>query len=361
MLEQGVLEIADTPSIWNSPVMCVPKAVKKSQKHMRDIDTKGVSFRCVVDFRCVNSQILTKRIQIPCITTLIDIIAQKKPKLLTVCDIKDSFFNFELHPNSRPLTQFTFRGVTYQFKRLPQGAADSPFVNQFYVSKILKPILNKTTLVYIDDCITVSQSFETHLHDLDVMLSLMEEAGLKLSPAKCEFFRTEVTYLGYEISGSTIRPNKTHGAAMATYPTPKNKRQLKTFIGACMFLKSHIPDRGPLLKPLMDLTSKSATWEWTPHHDKCFTTVRDLLAKRPILHLPDWEKPFEVLCDASLEHVGACLCQRDDQGNFYPISYNGRSFRNAETRWDVHSKEAYSLIFAITTYRHYLLHRPFVV
>ena len=42
MLDKGVLELAETPSVWNSPVMCVPKQVKKSQKHMRNIDTKGV-------------------------------------------------------------------------------------------------------------------------------------------------------------------------------------------------------------------------------------------------------------------------------------------------------------------------------
>ena len=361
MLDKGVLELAETPSVWNSPVMCVPKAIKKSQKHMRNMDTKGVSFRPVVDFRWVNSQMMTKRIQIPCITTLIDTIAQKKNKLLSVCDIKDSFFNFELHPNSRPITQFTFRGITYQFQRLPQGAADSPFVNQFYVSKILKPILNKSTLVYVDDCITYSKDFDSHLRDIDEMLTLLEEAGLKLSPAKCEFFKTDVTYLGFELSGNTIRPNKTHGNAMASYPTPTTKKQLKTFIGACLFLKSHIPDRGPLLKPLIDLASKSATWEWTETHQKFFDTVKNLLATRPILRLPDWDKPFEIVSDASDDHCGVALLQRDDDGNFCPISYNGRSFRGSEQNWDVHTKEAFGMIFAVTTYRHYLLHRQFTV
>ena len=361
MMTQRVLEIAETPSVWNSPVMCVPKQVKRSQRHMRNVDTKGVCFRPVIDFRYINTQIMTKRIQIPCMTTLIDTIAQKKPKLLSVCDIKDSFFNFELHPNSRPLTQFTFRGITYQFQRLPQGAADSPFVNQFYVSRILQPILNKTTLVYVDDCITYSKDFDSHLADIDEMLTLLEEAGLKLSPSKCEFFRTEVTYLGFELSGDSIRPNETHGAAMASHPTPKNKKQLKTFIGACLFLKSHIPDRGPLLKPLMDLTAKSAVWEWTDLHDKCFNTVRRLLASRPILKLPDWDKPFEIVSDASDEHCGVALLQRDEHGNFCPISYNGRSFRGSETRWDTHTKEAYGMIFAVTTYRHYLLHKKFTV
>ena len=74
-------------------------------------------------------------------------------------------------------------------------------------------------------------------------------------------------------------------------------------------------------KPLSDLLKKDADWVWSKVEDDAFTSVKQSLIEAPVLALPDADKPFSVVCDASNFAIGSALIQKDDDGIDRVISY----------------------------------------
>ena len=86
------------------------------------------------------------------------------------------------------------------------------------------------------------------------------------------------------------------------------------------------------------------------------------MAEAPILLLPDFEKPFSVVCDASINAIGCCLMQVDDSGVNRPVSYQSRQLRAAERNYPVHDLELLAIKYALVKFRIFLLgSKPFVV
>merc|ERR1739846_298191 len=134
---------------------------------------------------------------------------------------------------------------------------------------------------YIDDLLVITKGdFTDHLEKLDQVLHRLNEAGLKVNAVKSSFCQTELEYLGYWITRDSVTPLPKKGKTILDIAQPKNKRQLRKFIGIVNYYRDSWIRRSDLLAPLTKLSGKTAKWKWTPEHAKAFETMKKVVANK---------------------------------------------------------------------------------
>lgn len=234
----------------------------------------------------------------------------------------------------------------------------------------------ETLLLYLDDIIVFSPSFEAHIAHLDLVFSRLGNFGLKVKPTKCFLFQNEVHYLGHVIAEGGVSPDPEKLRAVETWSTPQNITQLRAFLGLAGYYRRFVNNFAQIAAPLNSMmwgTSKRRTrlargkqdcWEWGEAQDMAFKNLKENLLQAPILAYADFQLPFLLYTDASQTGLGAVLAQVQE-GKERVISYASRSLRPAERNDKNYSSfklELLALKWAIVEkFREYLAVSPFTV
>lgn len=336
MLEQGIIE--PSRSAWSSPVCLVRK--------------KDGSYRFCIDFRQLNAVTKKDAYPLPYMSAILDQL--RDARYLSTIDIKSAYYQIPMNAASKGYTAFTVPGRgLFQFCRMPFGLSNAPATWQRVIDRVLGADLQPSVLVYLDDIIIVSQTFEEHLHTLSLVFDRLHAAGLVVSPDKCQYCRPQLRYLGYIVDGQGLHPDPEKVEAILTIPRPKNVTEIRRFVGTASWYRRFIPDFASLLAPLTQLTKRRVTWKWTPECEESFRTVKERLVTAPILACPDFNRTFILQTDASAYGIGAVLSQEYPDGEKV-IAYLSRSLTRTERNYSCTEREALAVIFAVEKLRHYL-------
>ena len=139
---------------------------------------------------------------------------------------------------------------------MPIGLTNSPLSFQTLMSNVLRGLDWKSVLVYVDDILIFSRTFEEHLLHLGQVLDRLREANLTLHPSKCHFALKKLKFLGHILSqnGVQVDPDKTR--AMSEFPVPQTQKQVRSFLGMANYYRKFIQDFAKLAHPLNALLSK---------------------------------------------------------------------------------------------------------
>jgi hypothetical protein len=224
------------------------------------------------------------------------------------------------------------------------------------MNNILRKVLGKYALVYLDDVIIFSKTAEEHITHIGDILDRIQKAGFKLKLSKCFFFQKSVPYLGQIISeeGSSTDPKKIE--VVKNFPPPENRQQLKSALGLFGYYRKYIKNFGAIAHPLTELTKKDVDYVWGPDQESAFQTLKEKLISAPILGYPDFTEEFIVHTDASGYAVGAVLAQKplvNGKRREVVIAYGSRHLTPTETRWSTLEKEFYAIIYAMENFHPY--------
>jgi len=181
---------------------------------------------------------------------------------------------------------------------------------------------------------------------------------LKLQPLKCEFLRKEVTYLGHRITDKGVKPDPQKVECVQSFPVPKNVKEVKSFLGLSGYYRRFIHNYGQISKPLTALLKKDVPYRWSDLCQTSFETLKDLLTQAPILQYPDFQKPFNLTCDASNYAIG-CILSQGPIGKDLPIAFASRTLNKAEINYNTAEKELTSIVWGIKVFRPYLFGQHF--
>jgi transposase InsO family protein len=345
MLANGI--VSPSESSWSSPVTLVSKA-------------DGTK-RFAIDYRRLNA--VTRKIvtPIPLQTEFFDHLG--KAKYITTLDLKSGYWQIPVHPLDRCKTAFvTHRGL-FHFNMMPFGLTNAPFSFQTLMNKVLADLIyRRNVLVFVDDIIIWSSSFEEHMQLLDEVCDRIQRAGLKLNLKKCKIFTNEVKFLGHVVNADGVRVDPAKVAAIANYPQPTTAAALRRFYGMASYLRRHVPNFAALSAPLCNLLGVSESeFVWTTAHTTAFNELRSAIANAAQLSHPRFDQPFRIAADASDFAIGCMLSQLDDDGVDCPIAFASRKLNPAETRYATIEKEALALVFATQQFRHYIYGSPIVM
>ena len=335
MLQMGVIEPCQSP--WQSPTLLVRKS--------------DGSYRYCIDFRSINKISVKDKFPLPKIETVLE--SLQGAKYFSTLDLRSGYWQIPVAERDRDKTAFSSQNETYRFCRLPFGLHNAPATFQRLMQLILRPVLGKQAFVFLDDVIVFSRSFQEHITDLDNVLSLIKEAGLKVSPEKCSFAKTSIKYLGHIVSSSGIQVDPAKTTAVQNMIEPKNAKEVRRFIGVASYYRRFVQNFSELAAPLTELTRKKAKFEWKDIHQLAFEKIKRALITAPILQYPDYSKQFKLCTDASNVALGSVLTQ-SYEGVDLPVAYFSRKFNPAETRYTVTEKEALAIVDSVKHFSQYL-------
>ncbi|GJV15602.1 reverse transcriptase domain-containing protein [Tanacetum coccineum] len=218
------------------------------------------------------------------------------------------YFQIPIDPQDQEKTTFTCPYGTFAYRRMPFGLCNAPGTFQRCMMAIFHDMIEKTMEVFMDDFSVFGDSFDSCLSNLEMMLKRCEDTNLVLNWEKCHFMCREGIVLGPKISKSGIEVDRAKVDVIAKLPHPT--------------------------------TIKG--------------TLKKKLTEAPILVVPDWNLPFELMCDASDFVIGAVLGQRKIK-HFQPIHYASKTMTEAQIHYTTTEKEMLAVVYAFEKFRPYLV------
>lgn len=343
LLKQRVIRPSCSP--WASPLCLVRK--------------KDNSVRPCVDYRRLNQVTKPDAFPVPKVDECIDAVSEAK--IFSTIDLTCGYFQVPVREHDIPKTAFISRHGLYEFTSTPFGMINSGATFQRVMELAMKGLQWQICIIYIDDCIVFSSTFDEHIERLQLVFQRLREANLKLKPRKCELLKPEVTFLGFRVTGNGVRPDPNNVAKVLQWPVPTNVTEIKQFLGLCSYYRKHIKGMSVAAKPLFDLTRKDSKLVWTEGCQCAFDALKKALTGTQVMALPRNDgRNFILDVDACNYGIGGVLSQIQD-GEERVIAYASRSLNRAETNYCVTDKELLAIKYFVEYFRHYLLGRHFTV
>ncbi|RVX11246.1 Retrovirus-related Pol polyprotein from transposon 17.6 [Vitis vinifera] len=264
------------------------------------------------------------------------------------------YFQIEIDVEDQEKTTFTCPFGTYAYRRMPFGLCNAPATFQRCMLSIFSDMVERIMEVFMDDITIYGGTFKECLVNLEAVLKRCIEKDLVLNWEKCHFMVCQGIVLGHIISEKGIEVDKAQVELIAKLPSPTTIKGVRQFLGHAGFYRRFIQDFSKISRPLCELLAKDAKFVWDERCQKSFDQLKQFLTTAPIVRAPNWQLPFEVMCDASDFAIGAVLGQRED-GKPYVIYYASKTLNEAQRNYTTTEKELLAVVFALDNFRAYLV------
>ncbi|RVW26113.1 Retrovirus-related Pol polyprotein from transposon 17.6 [Vitis vinifera] len=355
LLKAGIIyPISDSP--WVSPTQVVPKksgiTVVQNEKGEEIATRLASGWRVCIDYRKLN--VVTRKDHFP--LPFIDQVLERVSGHPFYCflDGYSGYFQIEIDVEDQEKTTFTCPFGTYAYRRMPFGLYNALATFQRCMLSIFNDMVERIMEVFMDDITIYGGTFEECLVNLEAVLKRCIEKDLVLNWEKCHFMVHQGIVLGHIISEKGIEVDKAKVELIAKLPSPTTVKGVRQFLGHPGFYRRFIQDFSKLSRPLCELLAKDAKFVWDERCQKSFDQLKQFLTTAPIVRAPNWQLPFEVMCDASDFAIGAVLGQRKD-GKPYVIYYVSKTLNEAQRNYTTTEKELLAVVFALDKFRAYLV------
>lgn len=341
MLEAGAIRESSSP--FSSNVVLVRK--------------KDNSLRFCIDFRKLNSRTIKDAYSLPRIEETMDSLAGSK--YFSKLDLRSGYWQVEIKEEDKYKTAFTVGPLGfYECNRMAFGLTNAPGSFQRLMERCMGPLNLKECLIYLDDIIIFSKTFEEHIKRLEDCFERLKQHGLKLKGSKCEFLQREVQYLGHIVSESGVKTDPDKIESLRKWPVPTTIQELRSFLGFAGYYRRFVEGYAKIAKPLNDLLVGHCTnrkskrkrrpepFTWGPLQQQAFENLIHKLTTPPVLGYADYKLPFILNIDASGDGLGAVLYQLQD-GKERVIAYASRGLRSSEKNYPAHKLEFLCLKWSV--------------
>ena len=350
---EGKIVLAPPGCPFNNPITVAPK---------KDENGKLTAARPCLDTRALNRVLKSNdRFLIPHIRDLLDSFAGNS--IFSEFDLQEAYLQFPLHPDSQPLTAFTWNGQQYMFAGCPYGISLLTSFFQRIMTRIFSDLPFCTP--YVDNLPFAANDWETHLQQAMLIVDRCNQVNLKIKP-RFNLGHAQLKCLGHilseSVNGITADPDKL--AVVRDWPQPVTGKQLQSFLGLCSFLRQHVRHYAELTAPLEDIKLEP-TIEWNDTLQTSFDVLKEALLRAPVLSFPDFSLPFHIATDASQTGVGGVLFQpRSADEHITPtniVAFISRKLQPAQQRWPAYRKELYGIVYSLRRFHAYVWGRDNLV
>eukprot|EP00253_Pinus_taeda_P034566 PITA_34566 len=302
LLEKGFIRPSTSPC--GSPVVLVRK--------------KDGSWRMCINYRALNKITIKNRYPLPRIDDLLDQL--KEVVCFTNLDLHSGYHQVRVAEQDVWKTAFKTKQGLYEWLVMPFGLTNTPATFMRLMDDVLRPFLDDFVIVYLDDILIFSKTWEEHLKHVKQTLDVLKREKLHVKLSKCEFGKTSLNYLGHIVGDGELKIGPSKVAVIVNWPKPK-----------------------------------SAT-EWGGKHQKAFDALKEKISTAPVLALLDLQRPFEIQTDASDYAMGAVLTRHSK-----PICYHSKTFNPAVVNYPTYDKELCALVQSVKKWKHYLMGKETVI
>ena len=322
------------------------------------VKKKDGKWRFCVDYRRLNAITHKDAYPLPRVDDSLDSLGGSQ--WFTTLDLTAGYWQITMDQDAKEKSAFVTKSGLWMWKVLPFGLTSAPSTFERLMETVMRGLQWETLLIYLDDIIVFSKDVETHIQRLDVVFQRLQGAGLKLKPAKCNFFGKEVEYLGHIVSGAGIATDPKKIAAVKEWPRPCSIPEVRAFIGTCSYYRRFIPGYTEVARPLSSMTGKYGKFRWDSECQESFERLKEALTSSPILAYPDFKLPYLLDTDASNVGSGGVLSQKKNERE-HVIAYFSKTFTKEEKNYCVTRREMLAIVKAVKFFRPYLYGRDVTV
>ena len=341
-LAKGWIRHSVSPA--GAPVLFVPK--------------KDGSLRLCVDYRGLNKITRKNRHPLPLITQILDQLNGNK--FFSKIDLKDAYHRIRIRKGDEWKTAFRTRYGHFEYMVMPFGLANAPATFQAYVNKALAGIVDIFCVVYLDDILIFSKTHAEHVEHVKTVLQRLRKHDLYANLKKCEFFTTEVEYLGFIVSTEGIKMDPRRVETIKNWPKLTSYKDIQVFLGFANFYRRFIRRYSQITLPLTDQLKgmqagvKKGDFLQSDATAKAFDELREAFQKAPILVHFDPQLHLRLETDASNFGVAGIISQLQADGQWKPVAYYSRKMIAAERNYETHDQELLAIVMCFKHWRHYL-------
>nr|GEV84663.1 reverse transcriptase domain-containing protein [Tanacetum cinerariifolium] len=360
-LDAGLIyPISDSP--WVSLVHCVPKkggfTVVANEENELILTRLVIGWRVCIDYRKLNEATCKDHFLLPFMDQMLERLAGNE--YYYFLDGFSGYFQIPIDPRDQEKTTFTCPYGTFAYRRMPFGLCNALGTFQRCMLAIFHDMVENTMEVFMDDFSVFGNSLENFLSRLDKMLQRCEDTKLCLNWEKSHFLVKEGIVLGHKISKNRIEVDKDKIYDIAKLPHPTTVKGVWSFLGHTGFYRQFIKHFSKISLPMTHLLEKDTPFVFSEDCIQAFQTLKKTLTEAPILIAPNWDLPFELMCDASDFAIGAILGQRHEK-HFRPIHYTSKTLTDAESNYTTTKKEMSAVVYAFKKFWSYLIMNKCIV
>jgi hypothetical protein len=261
------------------------------------VEKKDRTQRMCVDYRSLNEVTIKNKYPLSRIKDLFD--QMKGASVYSKIDLRSGYHQFKIRESDIPKTAFCTRYGLYEYTVMSFGLTNAPTYFMYLMNKVFMQYLDKFIVVFIDGILIFSKTEEEHENHLRMVLEKLRSNQLYAKFSKCEFWLTEVVFLGHIISagGISVDPSKVND--VLNWMPPTNASEIWSFLRLAGYYRRFIKDFSKIAKPVTRLLEKNKDFDWTEECQVSFEELKKKLTSEPVLILPNITKKFDIYCDAS--------------------------------------------------------------
>jgi hypothetical protein len=278
-------------------------------------------------------------------------------------DMSDAYEQVRVEPADIHKTVFSSIYGTFRSHVMQQGDCNAPATFQRLMTHIFRDYIGDFVHVYLDDIFIYSKTVEDHERHLSLVFTALRRARLYLSKEKVNLYAQRMECLGHIIDDEGIHADEDKMTRVRDWPTPRNHEDVMRFLGLVQYLAHFMPDVSAYTGPLASICEDKTPFYWRPLHDKCFSLIKALTCKSPVLKPISFDNPEPVwlVCDASVSGVGAYYGQGPDWKTCRPAGFMSRKFTNAQRIYATYEHETLAILEALHKWEDKLIGRKFTV
>ena len=331
LLDKGFIRPSVSP--WGAPVLFVKK--------------KDGTLRLCVDYRQLNKLTVKNKYPLPRIDDLFDQL--KGASIFSKIDLRSGYHQLKIKDADVHKTAFRTRYGHYEFLVMPFGLTNAPAAFMDLMNRVFRPYVDQFVVVFIDDILVYSKDREIHDTHLRVVLEILRKEQLYAKLSKCEFWLTEVSFLGHIVSKEGIRVDPKKIEVVVEWKPPRNVTEVRSFLGLAGYYRRFVKGFSMIAAPMTRLLQKNVNYEWSEKCQGSFEKLKAFLTEAPVLTQPTCGKEYVIYSDASLNGLG-CVLMQDGK----VVAYASRQLKPHEKNYPTHDLKLAAIVFALKIWRHYL-------
>eukprot|EP00253_Pinus_taeda_P013033 PITA_13033 len=346
-IRKQVQELLDKGLIRESLSPCVVPTVLAPKK--------GGEWRMCTDSRAINKITIQYRFPLLLMDDMMDCLSGAA--YFSKIDLKSGYHHIQIREGDEWKTTFKTNEGLYEWLVMPFGLSNAPSTFMRLMNEMLKEYIGKFVIVYLDDILIFSRKKEEHFRHVRKVLEKLQQNKLLINLKKCTFLQRELIYLGFVIAENELKMDPEKITAIVNWLSPKNLFEVHSFHGLESFYRKFIKNFSGICAPMLETIKKaSQPFRWTEAIEKKFQLLKKKITERSILRLPDFQKLFQIRCDASEIAIGAVLSQEDR-----PVAFFCEKLNESRQKYSSYDKEFYAVVQALRHWSHYLLGNEFVL
>lgn len=336
LMKAGICQ--PSSSNWSSPLHMVRKS--------------DGSWRPCGDYRALNARTLPDRYPLPYLTDFTSNLSGMT--IFSKIDLKKAFHQVPIHPDDVAKTAIITPFGLFEFKFMTFGLCNAAQTFQRLINEVFRGL--EFVFPYIDDICVASRSLEEHRNHLRAVFQRLKENNLAINLSKCEFGKTQLSFLGHLVDSRGIYPLPEKIEAVRNFPKPTMAKELKRFIGMINFYRKFLPHAVKYQSRLQTLIrgnikNDTRTICWTQDMEDAFLRCKEELAKATLLVHPVKNADLALFVDASDTAVGAALHQCVD-GCLQPLGFYSKKLTSSQRKYSAYDRELTAIYQGVSYFRY---------